>query len=148
MTFSTSTILCNHHLNQVPNIFIAPKDTLYSLSGCLAFCPPVPGISTCTVSIDLSALTFHTNGITRALLCLASSTERMFSGFIYAVACLHHTFILFSALRIPLYDGPHLAYPFFGFWMIFDNSELRTFKYLLESLVFSVFGELPLSVSR
>lgn len=98
MTFSTFTILCNHHLNQVPKHFHRPKGTL-CIHWVVAWrsAPPVPGISNlhCLYRFICSGhfIQMESPGLSCVWLLPLSV---MFSGFIYAVACLHHTFILFS----------------------------------------------------
>ena len=98
MPFSTFTISCNHQFNQVPEHFHHPKGTL-CIHGAVASrsAPSVPGISNLhCVSWFICSGHFVQMESSRVSCVWLLPLSIMFSGFICAVACLHHNFILFS----------------------------------------------------
>ena len=104
VAFSTFTMLCNHHLNLVPEYFYQPKRKSTSLSNCfLSHLPPQALTTTHLLSLDLPLLymTDPWDLMLYSLWCLASWTQH------HGFFCLSF-FLFFGGVGLDLW---HMEVP-------------------------------------
>ena len=105
-----------HPLSYSWNIFISLKETVYPLSGCFPFPPPLtpwqPPVCFLSLWIYLYWI-FHINGIIQyVIFCVWLSLNIMFLRFIHIVACISTSFFFVEYNSTLFMYMPQFIYPF------------------------------------